>query len=81
MCRRRICSIPRPTRSCRPTNCGGSSTAVGALDRAVIVYCGGGIAATADALALTMLGHTKVKIYDASLSEWAKDESLPMETG
>jgi len=55
--------------------------AVGALDRPVIAYCGGGIAASADALILTMLGHTDVKIYDASLSEWAKDDSLPMETG
>jgi thiosulfate/3-mercaptopyruvate sulfurtransferase len=55
--------------------------AAGAMDRAVIVYCGGGIAATADALALTMLGHTNVKVYDASMSEWAKDETLPMETG
>jgi thiosulfate/3-mercaptopyruvate sulfurtransferase len=55
--------------------------AVGALDRPVIAYCGGGIAASADALILTMLGHRDVKIYDASLSEWAKDESLPMETG
>ena len=54
---------------------------VGALDRPVIAYCGGGIAASADALILTMLGHTNVKIYDASLSEWAKDESLPMEMG
>jgi thiosulfate/3-mercaptopyruvate sulfurtransferase len=55
--------------------------AAGALDRRVIVYCGGGIAASADALVLTMLGHTDVRIYDASLSEWAKDPSLPMETG
>lgn len=54
---------------------------VGALDRPVIAYCGGGIAATADALILTMLGHTNVKVYDASLSEWAKDPSLPMELG
>lgn len=54
---------------------------VGALDRPVIAYCGGGIAASADALVLTMLGHRDVKIYDASLSEWAKDENLPMETG
>jgi len=52
--------------------------AAGAMDRPVIAYCGGGIAATADALALIMLGHTNVKVYDASLSEWAKDESLPM---
>jgi thiosulfate/3-mercaptopyruvate sulfurtransferase len=55
--------------------------AVGALDRPVIAYCGGGIAASADAFLLTMLGHEEVKIYDASLSEWAKDASLPMETG
>jgi len=55
--------------------------AVGALDRPVIAYCGGGIAASADAFVLTMLGHRNVKIYDASLSEWAKDASLPMETG
>jgi thiosulfate/3-mercaptopyruvate sulfurtransferase len=55
--------------------------AVGALDRPVIAYCGGGIAASADAMILTMLGHQDVKVYDASLSEWAKDASLPMETG
>jgi len=55
--------------------------AVGAMDRQVITYCGGGIAASADALALTMLGHPDVKLYDASLSEWAKDPNLPMETG
>jgi thiosulfate/3-mercaptopyruvate sulfurtransferase len=54
---------------------------VGALDRPVIAYCGGGIAASADAMILTMLGHTHVRIYDASLSEWAKDQNLPMETG
>lgn len=50
-----------------------------ASDR-VITYCGGGIAASSDALILTMLGHQDVRIYDASLSEWARDESLPMET-
>jgi thiosulfate/3-mercaptopyruvate sulfurtransferase len=46
---------------------------------AVIAYCGGGIAATADALILTMLGHNNVKVYDASLSEWARNPDLPME--
>jgi thiosulfate/3-mercaptopyruvate sulfurtransferase len=55
--------------------------AVGAMDRTVLTYCGGGIAASADALALIMLGHQDVKLYDASLSEWAKDPSLPMEIG
>ncbi len=64
-----------------PDDLRGKFDAVGAMDREVIVYCGGGIAASADALILTMLGHTKVRIYDASMSEWAKDDSLPMETG
>lgn len=47
----------------------------------VITYCGGGIAATSAALILTMLGHPHVKVYDASLTEWAADPSLPMQTG
>jgi thiosulfate/3-mercaptopyruvate sulfurtransferase len=55
--------------------------AIGAFDKEVITYCGGGIAASADALALVMLGHPAVKLYDASMSEWAIDPTLPMETG
>ena|SRR6516164_9187829 len=56
--------------------------AVGAFDKPqVITYCGGGIAASADAFALVMLGHPNVKLYDASMSEWATDPILPMETG
>ena len=54
---------------------------VGAFDKRVITYCGGGIAASADALALVMLGHSNVRLYDASMSEWATDPTLPMETG
>ena len=46
-----------------------------------VVGGGGGIAATIDALVLDLLGYNKVSVYDASLSEWAADESLPMETG
>ena len=30
---------------------------------------------------LTLLGYDNVAIYDASLSEWAADESLPLEVG
>ncbi len=51
-----------------------------ASDR-IVLYCGGGIAATNDAFILTMLGHDNVTVYDASMSEWANDLSLPMETG
>lgn len=50
-------------------------------DQRVIVYCGGGIAATLDAFLLVQLGYDDVAVYDASMSEWAKDESLPMEVG
>jgi len=54
---------------------------VGAFDKEVITYCGGGIAASTDALALVMLGHPDVRLYDASMSEWSNDDSLPMERG
>lgn len=55
---------------------------VGALQRErVICYCGGGISATMDALALTRLGHPSVAVYDGSMSEWTRDAALPMETG
>ena len=54
--------------------------ASGALDAGrVITYCGGGIAASSDAFVLTLLGKDDVALYDASLSEWATDPSLPME--
>jgi len=46
----------------------------------IITYCGAGIAASADALALTLLGHRNVAIYDGSLSEWAADATLPVES-
>jgi len=55
--------------------------AVHAFDKKVITYCGGGIAASATAHALVMLGHPDVRLYDASMSEWAIDDSLPMEVG
>ena len=50
-------------------------------ERPTVVYCGGGIAATLDAFLLHQLGHESLSVYDASMSEWARDESLPMETG
>ena len=44
----------------------------------VVTYCGGGIAASNDALALSLLGYENVAVYDASMSEYAADESLPL---
>jgi thiosulfate/3-mercaptopyruvate sulfurtransferase len=46
----------------------------------VIAYCAAGIAAASDALALTLLGHKNVAIYDGSLNEWAFDASAPLAT-
>ena len=46
--------------------------------RPLVLYCGGGISAAADALALTLLGETQISIYDGSLEEWAKDANLPL---
>jgi thiosulfate/3-mercaptopyruvate sulfurtransferase len=44
----------------------------------IITYCGGGIAAASDALALALLGRTDVAIYDGSLNEWAADVDAPL---
>ena len=53
-----------------------------APDKRVLVYCGGGIAASLDAFVLTaLLGHKNVSVYDNSMQEWSNDSSLPMETG
>ncbi|MBX8528604.1 sulfurtransferase [Pseudomonas cichorii] len=47
----------------------------------LILYCGGGISAAAQALALALVGRSDVFIYDGSLQEWAADPRLPMTTG
>jgi thiosulfate/3-mercaptopyruvate sulfurtransferase len=53
-----------------------------APNKRVLVYCGGGIAASLDAFVLTaILGHKNVAIYDNSMQEWSNDASLPMEVG
>ena len=50
-----------------------------APDKSIITYCGGGIAATLDAFLLHQLGYERITVYDNSMSEWAKDETLPIE--
>lgn len=56
---------------------------VGALNpnKKVITYCGGGIAATWNALLLNMLGQKNVAVYDGSMNEWASDPDCPLVTG
>lgn len=46
----------------------------------IITYCGGGIAASAAAFAMTRAGLGDVAVYTASLQEWAADASNPMVT-
>jgi len=50
-------------------------------DKSIICYCGGGISATLDLFMLYQLGYDNLSLYDGSLGEWAKDPSLPLETG
>ena len=50
-------------------------------DKRVVAYCGGGISATIDLFQLYRLGYNNLTLYDGSMGEWAKDASLPIETG
>lgn len=50
-------------------------------EQAVITYCGGGIAATADAFLLRRLGKKNVAVYDGSMSQWSADANLPLVLG
>jgi thiosulfate/3-mercaptopyruvate sulfurtransferase len=47
-------------------------------DKRILNYCGGGIAATLDAFLQHQLGYQDITVYDASMSEWAMDASLPI---
>jgi thiosulfate/3-mercaptopyruvate sulfurtransferase len=49
-------------------------------DKRTICYCGGGISATIDLFLLHQLGYDDITLYDGSMGEWAKNESLPIET-
>ena len=43
----------------------------------IITYCGGGIAATVNAMAHLMVGQENVAVYDGSMTEWA-GEGMPV---
>lgn len=53
---------------------------LGALDRPVGVYCGSGVTACHNALALATLG-IEASLYPASWSGWSSDPERPVETG
>lgn len=47
----------------------------------VLLYCGGGISAAANALTLAAIGTNAVRIYDGSLEEWSANPELPLDLG
>ena len=47
----------------------------------IITYCGGGVAASSVAFALTLLGIRDVAVYHSGLIEWTADPKLPMDVG
>jgi thiosulfate/3-mercaptopyruvate sulfurtransferase len=47
----------------------------------IVCYCGGGISATMGLFLLHRLGYANLALYDASMAEWARDETLPIERG
>ena len=49
--------------------------------RRTIVHCGGGVSAALNAIALEMLGHQDVAVYDGSMYEWCADPALPLVLG
>ena len=55
--------------------------AQGRLGEALELALAGGAAATLAFFAQKALGYEDVALYDASMQEWGKDETLPMEIG
>ncbi len=49
------------------------------LTEPIITTCGSGVTAAIPYLALTVLGHPKIALYDGSWSEWAATEGAPIE--
>jgi thiosulfate/3-mercaptopyruvate sulfurtransferase len=47
----------------------------------VILYCGSGVSATANALAMRLAGLPLPRVYVGSWSEWCRDPDAPIETG
>jgi thiosulfate/3-mercaptopyruvate sulfurtransferase len=56
--------------------------ALGALDAdRVVFYCGSGVTACHNVLALTLAGRDDAQLYEGSWSDWSSDPSRPVATG
>lgn len=53
----------------------------GRAGRRIVCYCGSGLTAAHNALALTVAGFDGVAVYSGSWSEWCADPARPVETG
>ncbi len=49
------------------------------LTRPIVTTCGSGVTAAIPYLALTVLGHEEIALYDGSWSEWAATKGAPIE--
>ncbi|MFQ5558495.1 MAG: sulfurtransferase, partial [Acidimicrobiales bacterium] len=56
-------------------------TALGADQRPVVVYCGSGVSACLDLLALRRAGLPDGRLFVGSWSAWGADHDRPLETG
>jgi thiosulfate/3-mercaptopyruvate sulfurtransferase len=52
-----------------------------AADRGAVAYCGSGVTACLDLLAMERAGITNTALYAGSFSQWGADPSRPVETG
>lgn len=52
---------------------------VAAIDKPVVVYCNGGVSATAVANALALAGGPDAAVYDGSWNEWGNRSETPIE--
>ncbi|MEM7287201.1 MAG: sulfurtransferase [Actinomycetota bacterium] len=50
-------------------------------DTPVVAYCGSGVSACVDLLALRLVGSANTRLYVGSWSEWGGDEGRPLATG
>lgn len=56
--------------------------ALGAMEAdEVVVYCGSGVTACHNVLALTIAGRRDAKLYEGSWSDWSSDPERPLATG
>ncbi len=53
----------------------------GGVGQRPIVYCGSGVTACHNLLAMTLIGITEARLYPGSWSEWSSDPSRPIATG